>query len=107
MNKTKDAYFYVDYEEFEPETFKGFIVNMPDNTKIRFDGRRPVPTFKKFLEWFDKQAAGNSDFRVNYLSSIDNFLMDSKNKRLAALVYGPNTEPTSENLMNCCLKKQK
>lgn len=71
----------VDYQEFEPETYKGFYV-YGSSPETRVYSGNPMQDYKKILSILDAKK-----LTVILSSQIDNYLMDSKDDKLAKLVY--------------------
>jgi hypothetical protein len=83
-----DFYLTADYEEFKPETFKAFKVTSKDKTieVVFHEGASPAESFRGYQRWLQSMGKGLKA-KVFMLSTVDNFLMDSKNEELKKLVY--------------------
>jgi hypothetical protein len=81
----KNLFLFADYIEFQPESFKGFILKDAEGTFRRFDGE-PLIAFQLFQEWWDSEGI-EGGYKVLYTSSIDNYLLDSHDESLADLIY--------------------
>lgn len=74
-------FIYCDYEENKPESFTGFSLKLGDTT-IRFENKDPIFAYKILLTYLQ-----NLEVSAMVSSSVDNYIIDSKNEELGDLVY--------------------
>ena len=67
----------VDYNEYEPESYKGIYVFGCDDEKSKFYTGDPVKDMDEILKFLTKSYPQES---IPFSSTVDNFLMDSDGK---------------------------
>lgn len=79
-----NAYLYCDYEEFKPKTYHGFVIDYKKDGEFRVNTGKPYKDFEEILNKFHKKYP---EISVAISSTVDNYLMDSNDKKLEKVVY--------------------